>query len=301
MATQVNNGAGFEYCCASALLQQYQANARQLFVDQQTIPGFKLRGRRFDDVKPEIQQQMLKAAAAVAHHLTTSNEPWARGIFKLGRLYQMRVGDDARNMDVRDLVIYSDHGDQLGISLKWNSSEIKSLRLGDNWFKQFHIQDSGEWQAAISDHHKLLRQYEYWREAVADLGLDGVYGVYKNALVDQLKRGAGKPFIESLCQFLFGKQDYLKVMAIAKGKDISLAYYDSKNLPTKIHHIGPSSKGEHYLEIIFDKGWQLLLRLHNKDSKIKPEAVGSGMSLTITVTGWGEKSGQRCWRVADEY
>ena len=301
MATQVNNGAGFEYACASALLQQYRNNDRQLFVDEQTTPGFNLRARRFDDVKPEIKEQMARAAKAVAHHLTTSHESWGKGVFKENVAYQMRVGDDARNMDVRDLVIYSDRGDELGISLKWNSAEIKSLRLGDNWFKQFYIPDLGQWKAAISEQHRILSRYEFWRDAIADLGLDGVYGVYRNAVIAQIKRGKGKQFIDSLCQFLFGKQDYLKVMAIAKGRDISLAYYDSKNLPTKIHHVGPSSKGEHYFEVIFDKGWQLLFRFHNKDSEIRPKKVGSGMSLTITVTGWGEKSGQRCWRVADEY
>ena len=301
MATQVNNGAGFEYACASALLQQYRNNGRQLSVDQQTIPGFKLRGHRFDDVNPDIKEQMTKAAKAVAHHLTTSNEPWAKNIFKPNCPYQMRVGDDARNMDVRDLVIYTDRGDQLGISLKWNSSEIKSLRLGDNWFEQFHIPDSGQWKETISDHQQTLSRYEFWRDAVADLGRDGVYSVYRDAVVAQIKRGEGKPFIDSLSQFLFGKQNYLKVMAIAKGKEISLAYYDSKNLPTQIHHIGPSSKGEHYFEVVFDKGWTLLFRLHNKDRKIKPGSVGRGLGLTVTVTGWGEKSGQRCWTVADEY
>ena len=127
MATQVNNGAGFEYACASALLQQYRNNDRQLFIDQQTIPGFKLRRDRFDDVKPDIKEQMTKAAKAVAHHLTTSNESWGKGVFKKDVAYQMRVGDDARNMDVRDLVIYSDRGDQLGVSLKWNSSRDQVL------------------------------------------------------------------------------------------------------------------------------------------------------------------------------
>ena len=241
MAAQVNNGAGFEYCCASALLRQYQEHDRQLFVDQQTIPGFKLRQRRFDDVAPELQLQMQKAAKAVAYHLTTNSEAWCKGIFTPNRLYQMRVGDDARNMDVRDLVIYSDHGDELGVSLKWNSSEIKSLRLGDNWFKQFHIPDSGEWQAAIAEHHKMLSRYEFWRDATADLGLNNVYSIYRDSVVCQLKKGIGQPkFIESFCQFLFGKQDYLKVMAVAKGKDISLAYYDSKNLPTRIVEAFPS-------------------------------------------------------------
>ena len=115
-----------------------------------------MRRRRFDDVKPETQKQMLKAAAGVAHHLTRSNEPWAKQIFNPDVLYQMRIGDDSRNMDVRDLLVYSNTGIELGISLKWNSNEIKSLRLGDNWFKQFHIPDTGEWQSAVSAHHKTL-------------------------------------------------------------------------------------------------------------------------------------------------
>ena len=118
-------------------MYQYQSNNRQLFVDQQTIPGFKFRGCRFDDVKPEIKKQMLKAAAAVAHHLTTGNESWAKGMLNPKRLYQMRVGDDARNMDVRDLLIYSDHGDQLGISLGGTAAKSNRYGLGATGLSSF--------------------------------------------------------------------------------------------------------------------------------------------------------------------
>ena len=301
MATQVDNGAGFEYCCALSLLEQYRQHDRDLFIDQQSIPGFQLRQRRYQDVKPDTANQQLRAAKAVAHHVTTSNERWAKNLFDAKRSYKMRIGDDARNMDVRDLVIYADNIPAFGISLKWNSEEIKSLRLGDNWFKKFYIPDHGQWQSQVQDLHKTLSRYETWREAVADIGAEHLFGTYRKGVVDAINRGIGKPgFIESFSQFLFGKQDYLKVMAIAKGKDISLAYYDSSKLPTKIHSAHESERGPHYFEIAFDRGWTLLFRLHNKDSKIKPDAVGSGMSLTITVTGWGERSGQRCWRVPDD-
>lgn len=300
MATQVNNGAGFEYCCASSLLTQYRKNDRLLFVDQQSLPGFYLRERRFQDVKPDIQAQQVKAAKAVAHHITTSNERWSRTIFNAAEHYQLRIGDDARNMDVRDLLIYSDNGAELGISLKWNSEEIKSMRLGDRWFRKFLIEDDGSWNTATQSLSNQIARHELWRDAIAEMGLAGVYTTYRDAVISHIQRGIETPgFMERFAQFLFGKQDYLKVMAVAKGKDISLAYYDSSMLPTKIHSAHQSERGAHYFEIAFDRGWTLLFRLHNKDKEIDPCNVGKGMSLTITVTGWGEKSGQRCWRVDD--
>ena len=300
MATQVNNGAGFEYCCASSLLTRYDESDRLLSIDQQSVPGFYLRQRRFQDVKPETQAQQLKAAKALAHHITASNERWARRIFNKAERYQMRIGDDARNMDVRDLVIYSDKGAELGISLKWNSDEIKSLRLGDRWFRQFLIEDDGSWAASTRQLHADVARHRYWRDAMQELGKPEVWRIYRDSVVSHIQRGTETPgFMERFAQFLFGKQDYLKAMAIANGKDISLAYYDSSMLPTRIHSAHESERGPHYFEIAFDRGWTLLFRLHNKDSEVKPDAVGSGMSLTITVTGWGEKSGQRCWKVDD--
>lgn len=299
MANQSTNGAGYEYACANAILTRYKKDQRQLAIEQTSIQGFLSRQQRFSQVKPELQPAMQRSANGLAHQLATSNERWAKGIFNPRDSYQMRIGDDARNMDVRDLLIYSEKGVQLGISLKWNSDEIKSLRLGDRWFRQFHIDDDSRWKAAIGEHHRQLARFATWREAIAALGLDGVYGVYRNAVIDQLQQGMhNESTVRALSQFLFGKQSYLKAMAIARGSTLSLAYYDTANLPTRIKEIVPSPRGKHYLEISFDRGWELLMRLHNKDSDIKPDAVGSGMSITITVTGWGDKSGQRCWEVA---
>jgi hypothetical protein len=298
MATQSLNGAGFEYACADALLKNYRDHDRSLYIDQPSIPGFKLRQRKFDDVKFEIRTMMRRASFGLASQIGASKERWAKGMFLSGVDYKMRIGDNARNMDVRDLVIYSDRGAQLGISLKWNNDEIKSLRLGDPWSHQFHIYDDCCWQSAISEHHRQLEHFELWRDAVAEMGLDGVYGPYRNAMIKQLSQGMHNgATVRALSEFIFGKQSYLKAMAIAKGKTISLAYYDTGNLPTRIKEIAPSPKGEHYLEITFDRGWTLLARLHNKDKKIRHGSVGAGMSVTFTVVGWGEKSGQRCWDV----
>lgn len=299
MAKQFTNGSGFEYCCAKALLQAYAQRHVPLLIDQRSIPGFMLRQSQFKNVDLDVQQQQLKAANAVAKQIVTSTEKWARGICNSNDRYWLRVGDQARNMDVRDLVIYSERGYTLGISLKWNSVEIKSLRLGDNWFRQFKIPDNGEWADQAGPHNKRLSAYSTWKDAKADLGDDGVYEPYRNAFIDEIHLGIDQPgFIERFAQFLFGKQSYLKVMAEKKGCELTMAYYDNGKLPTRIIEAAPSDRGKNYFNVVFDRGWSLLFRIHNKDTEIKPH-VGLGMSLTVTVAGWGEKSGMRCWAVND--
>lgn len=298
MANQSLHGAGFEFACSHALLKQYSESGRRLQLEAASVPGYTMREQKFDQVHPDLRTMMKRSAAGLAHHLTTSKERWAKKIFDISDSYLLHIGDDARNMDVRDLVIYSERGAELGISLKWNSEEIKSLRLGDGWFQKFHINDHTRWHTAVDAHHRRLQHFETWKEATEALGREGVYSVYKDAIIDQLRQGMhDRSTIHALSEFLFGRQSYLKAMAVAKGSELCLAYYDTSNLPTRILDIYPHPKGEQYLQIAFDRGWTLLLRLHNKDTKIKQNAVGSGMSVTVTVLGWGEKSGKRCWKV----
>jgi len=297
MATQSLNGAGFEFACANALLKQYSHSGRCLQLESSSVHGYEMREQKFDQVDPDFRLMMKRSAHGLANHLTTSKERWAKKTFDSSDRYLLHIGDDSRNMDVRDLVIYSERGAELGISLKWNSEEIKSLRLGDNWFQQFHINDHTRWHTAVDAHHRRLQQFETWKQATEALGREGVYSVYKDAIIDQLRQGMyDRSTVHALSEFLFGRQSYLKAMAVAKGSELCLAYYDTDNLPTRILDISPHEKGEQYLQIAFDRGWTLLLRLHNKDTKIK-QNVGSGMSVTVTVLGWGEKSGKCCWKV----
>jgi len=288
MPAQVLNGAGFEYCAASALLRQYKADGRQLILPNDQHDAYYSRKTKYEQVKAETALQQMRAATAFANHLATDGAKWFRDVYKENTPYWLRVGDDPRNFDIRDLVIQGNHKN-LGISLKWNSDEIKGPRMGKGWFKKFHLHDSGLWDSQLSSLNAKLGTYETWAEAVSDLSKEAIYGAYRDAAIAVLSQNLeNQQFVRSFAIFNFGKQDYIKVMAMQKGNKLKLGWYDTSKLPTEVVRIRPSKRGVHYFEVLFNN-WLLLFRLHNGDTCIKPGSVGSGMKISVTVETWAGK------------
>lgn len=288
MAIQVLNGAGFEYCTALALIRQYKADNRHLSLPLSQQESFLSRKEKYGLVKPETALQQMQAATAFAKHLATDGSRWYKDVYKPATAYWLRVGDDPRNFDVRDLVIQGDKK-SLGISLKWNSDEIKGPRMGPKWFEKFHLHDSGLWESQLQSLNCKLSTYTTWAEAVDELGKEAVYGAYRDAAIAVLNQNLNnEQFVRSFSIFNFGKQDYVKVMAMQKGSKLKLGWYDTSKLPTEVVRIQRSARGPHYFEVLFNN-WLLLFRLHNGDSTIKPHNVGSGIKISVTVESWAGK------------
>lgn len=288
MTKQVDNGAGFEFCTALALMRQYDSDGRSLSLPLDSHEAFRQRQIRFANVSPKTAEEQTKAAKAFASHLSTDQAPWFRSVYKERVKYQLHVGDDPKNFDVRDLVV-GGGGAELGISLKWNSDEIKGPRMGPGWFEKFHLEDRGLWEPQLRLLNAKLATFATWRDAIAELGKEAIYGAYRDAAIAILNQNlSNEQFIRSFAIFNFGKQDYIKVMAMQKGSKIKLGWYDTSKLPTEVVRIRPSEKGHNYFEVLFNN-WLLLFRLHNGDTMIKPESVGSGMKISVTVESWAGK------------
>ena len=271
MATQVNNGAGFEYCTAVALLDQYRNDNRFLNLTSVQCEALLSRDVKFRLIAIETALQQQKAAAAFAKHLAEGDSKGFRDVYKKGREYSLLVGDDPRAGDVSDLTIIG-ASKRLGISLKWNSDEIKGPRMGPSWFEKFHLYDDGTWESQIRSLNQKLATYETWAEATADLGRETIYGTYRDAAIAVLNQNLqNEQFVRSFAVFNFGKKDYVKVMAMRKGSKIKMGWYDTSKLPTEVVRIIPSAKGPGYFEVLFNN-WLLLFRLHNGDTRIKPIA-----------------------------
>ena len=285
MATQVNNGAGFEYCTASALLNQYRKDHKILTVPGTHLGAFYLRKTKFEMVKQETALQQQKAAIAFAKHLAEGESKGFRDVYKEGKDYTLLVGDDPRAGDVSDLTVVGG-GKRLGISLKWNSDEIKGPRMGPSWFEKFNLSDNGLWESQVRSLDQKLATYETWAEATADIGRETIYGTYRDAAIAVLNQNLkNEQFVRSFAVFNFGKQDYIKVMAMRQGSKLKMGWYDTSKLPTEVVRIVPSAKGPGYFEVLFNN-WLLLFRLHNGDTRIKPHSVGSGMKISVTVESW---------------
>ena len=288
MATQVNNGAGFEYCTASALLNQYRIDGKTLTLPSDQHEAFFVRDAKFSLIKLETALQQQKAAAAFAKHLAEGDTKGFRDVYKTGKAYNLLVGDDPRAGDVSDLTIVG-AGKRLGISLKWNSDEIKGPRMGPKWFEKFQLNDNGLWESQIRLLNQKLADYETWAEATADLGRETIYGTYRDAAIAVLNQNLqNEHFVRSFAVFNFGKKDYVKVMAMRSGSKLKMGWYDTSKLPTEVVRIIPSDKGPGYFEVLFNN-WLLLFRLHNGDTRIKPHNVGSGMKISVTVESWAGK------------
>lgn len=288
MVTQVNNGAGFEFCTASALLSQYCNDNRALALPDNQLEAYYLRKTKFEVVKLETALQQQKAAAAFAKHLATDDAKGFRDVYKAGKEYTLWVGDNPREGDVSDLTI-SGAGKRLGISLKWNSDEIKGPRMGPKWFEKFHLSDDGLWESQVRSLNQKLATYATWAEATDDLGRETIYGTYRDAAIAVLNQNLqSEQFVRSFAEFNFGTKDYIKVMAMRKGSRIKLGWYDTSKIPTEVVRIRCSDKGPGYFEVLFNN-WLLLFRLHNGDTNIKPHSVGSGMKISVTVESWAGK------------
>lgn len=288
MAKQVINGAGFEYCTALALLNQYRADNRQLILPDDQQQAFYSRKAKFDLIKIETALQQQKAAAAFAKHLATDNNKGFRDVYKEGKSYNLLVGDNPREFDVRDLTIVGGEK-KLGISLKWNSDEIKGPRMGPNWFKKFNLQDDGLWESQVRSLDQKIAQYQFWKEAKEDLGADVIYETYRDAAIAVLSQNLqNEQFVRSFSVFNFGSKDYIKVMAMRNGDKLKMGWYDTSKLPTEVVRIIPSKKGCRYFDVLFNN-WLLQFRLHNGDKEIKPRSVGSGIKISVTVESWAGK------------
>ena len=161
--------------------------------------------------------------------------------------------------------------------------------MGSKWFEKFHLHDSGLWESQLKTLNATLATYPTWAQAIAELGREEVFGAYRDAAIAVLNQNLqNEKFVRSFAIFNFGKQDYIKVMAMQKGSKIKLGWYDTSKLPTEVVRIRPSHRGVQYFEVLFNN-WLLLFRLHNGDTKIKPHTVGSGMKISVTVESWAGK------------
>lgn len=288
MPKQVTNGAGFEYACAASLLNHYLNQGLTLEIDSKSLDSYKTKEKHFLDVSQDTQASQKTVAATLSKYILKPRSSMFKQFQKEGVRYMLRVGDRARDCDVRDLVIYDD-GNALGISLKWNSDEIKGARMGPGWFKKFNLEDNGLWENQLRLLNDKLCNYATWKDAIEELGDQAIYGAYRDATMNVLSQNISDPvFLKTFIDFNFGKQDYLKVMAMRQGKSIKIGWYNRKKLPSEVVRIKRSKKGCRYFNVLFDN-WLLLFRFHNGDTKIKPENVGSGMKISVTVESWAGK------------
>lgn len=306
MAIQTKSGKAFEYALAVELYDKIN-NGQQIRLE--TNSQFQTAKRSFESFAQAKQSNYIKGA----HHAVDY-------IVKLEPRLEHPLSDDEITIsiqsdqkgstgDIRDVVaIRAKHGWAIGFSAKSNHSAVKHSRLSDkiDFGKEwFGIPCSPEYMNEVGRLFGELRglvkeskkngQTLLWEnipEKKHDI-YNKVLDLFQKELTRIITNHSNAP--ESLLKYLIGKEDFYKIMSFKKHVTIqAFNLHNTLNQPSdsvhpvkKIPKLKPPTKIDAYerkrgttLEVRFDGGWQLSLRIHNASSRVEPS-----LKFDIQLTG----------------
>jgi hypothetical protein len=263
----------FELAVAKAL-----RNELKLDWHEPSSGAIKTAADKYGAIPVELRELMDAAAIRIA----TSH--WIQG--HLASPSSVGLGGDPRVGDVSDLKVYSEHGNLIkGISLKWNSIEIKSLRFGNDWTgRHFGFSVRDDWYRNVNTWfaNRPAKTYQEAKDLYGGRFL--VYGGIFKMVVDEFEAIARTPAHLALFdRFVFGTVPHLKVITECSGEkvNISAADYPVTRLNGRLKLDVVDS---YHANFMFpDTGWLLPCRMHNKDGGFTID----NLSVSWTVRGWG--------------
>lgn len=309
MATNTRNGKAFEYACAIAT---------QAVAPDAVIVGnapYRTAEGCFCALNPATQQR-YREASETAVRMICGLEPMIQ--YGEGQL-RIELATDARGQahDVRDVLLFRRNNWQIGFSCKHNHAALKHPRItrdmdfGNDWIGVHCSND-------------------YMAEMRAIIGaMDGLQGLPWNTLTNKFERfyipilNAYRDEIERLCtgnedapealiRYFFGTDDFYKVIMHESERTTTVEGFQINGtlgqncgrrrpinrinrlvMPTRLIEATRVSTTTNNL--VFDNGWQVSMRLHNKDSVIKPTAlawdvqlIGLPPSVYVNTRSWFE-------------
>lgn len=184
---------------------------------------------------------------------------------------------------------------EIGISCKWNHWALKSPRLsnridfGEEWLG---VPCSNQYWDDLEQplHYLNSHRNQAWNELPENEKFQLVYRPFGNAFISELRKineTHGQIPI-SLLRYLLGRQDFYKLIGIESQRSTEIQVVNIDNtlnqpnqsinprfrlpkivLPTRIINIDWIPGSEHTIQVVMDNGWQINLRLHNAETRIK--------------------------------
>lgn len=317
LASNTVNGKGFEYACLKAF-----GNALSNCGGQATIfrtqPLVTAEGMFLSLTQGE--QNRYLQAANTACSIIFPLEPC---LVNVSGPVELSINPNSvavgANGDVRDVMLVRRNGMQImweiGLSCKHNHEALKHPRItadkdfGTNWIG---IPCSQEFISEVGKVVDQLSQFGAdgvtWR-AIApsdDIKQDRYYypilSAYRDELIRLCQTNPGVP--ARLLSYFFGSQDFYKViMNEDSGTTTVEAFNMSGTLGARAGAIKPATKvpqikmptrlieadfkpnSKTTLILVFDGGWTVSMRLHNKDKIAKPTSLAWDVQLVGLPTG----------------
>lgn len=297
--SQVFNGTLFE---AAVLCSTLRSGIKYF----ETPRGEVLLNRASENTRSPLYKTLSKQADWMVKNLLKLEGDWITHIVAPEQSAGIKG-------DPRDLILFAESADEerreIGISCKKDSTEVKSLRLGEGnveqlWFK--HHQGRGvvgqyettkHFRTALRQVHQELEAcrtlYDRFSEIPVDRAEEQIFAPAINAfctLIKDLELAHGQSFTQDLFQSVFGTKDYYLFKsgqrAIIEGYNLRGDLNIKKiPLPVRSLYLAMVDKNrsgvERYTRLFFEHGWTVSYRLKNGDSRISK----SVLKFTIELVG----------------
>ena len=287
--SQVQSGKGFEYGIAYQLQEIIQAEIIQDTHSQTALTYFE---QCNEDERHKITSAAREIVIFLAGHDTRMKQHTCK----------VRLQSDQRGAlgDVRDIIIDTPGGDEIGISAKNRHFGVKNPRLSDkiDFGKKWlgHSVSETYWNEVLPLFEELRSRHksgELWRD-VQDkeerfyVPLLHAFNLEMQRIYDQDRDNVP----QNLLRYLIGIYDFYKTAKIngtalvqSFNMNGTLKWGNRLPMPTTID----SKKDTTQTTTIysFDKGWQISFRIHNAESRVTPS-----LKFDVQIVGLPQRLSQ---------
>lgn len=322
MASHTTNGKAFEYACLKAMQNKLCSEGKSVSVDE--TAAYFTTVNKFKKLSADEQTKYMDAAYAAAKLIFPLEPRIENGDGELLLAVNADAAAQGIDGDVRDVLCIrcnSKSGNwEIGLSCKHNHEALKHPRItsdkdfGENWIG---IPNSTEFIDEISTTIDTLVDLTahgvLWKDVAAtdDEKWDKYYvpilEAYRKEIIRLCENYDDVP--QKLLSYFFGSKDFYKVIMKEKQNTTTVEAFNMNNtlgqkagsirpmtkvptikLPTRLIEAGfkVDSKGiksKTTIILVFDGGWTISMRLHNKDEKVKLTSLAWDVQLVGLPTG----------------
>ena len=273
MPSQTDSGKGFEYALALESASLFDA-----------------------EICGEAQTAALNAYNSLTQNERTERDLAARAALQFisrrerrlatGNVAEILMQPDsvARAGDVRDLVIKTRQGEEIGFSAKNRSRTIRNPRIsptncfGKNWYAVRHskpylkaIQKVWDYLAPMADENQRWPERDEKRNNIYLPTLSAFINETRHILAEDAQSRVRK-----MMSYMLGVADYYMIykqngdVAIQSfNMNRTLSWGNSMPMPTRLIEIDMRPNSWTTAIMVLDSGWQLSFRIHTADRLVK--------------------------------
>ena len=273
MPSQTASGKGFEYAIASTIATDLSVP----ITGEARLAAI----RAYEGLTEQEREERDSAARAAIGFLRVQDARIAsHNVVSVA----MQTDNAGQIGDVRDSVIATRDGTEIGISAKNRNRAIRNSRLsphinfGENWFGTPCSEDYFLEITPVFDFlAPLERDRQRWRNLPNKDTV--VYVPLLNAFITETKRIFGEhpeKSAEGMMRYMLGTEDYYKIFK--QNGNVSIESFNMSGglqwgnrlpMPSRLVDLQMKPNSKTTALMVLDSGWQLSFRIHNAESLVK--------------------------------